>query len=76
MRLQCEARAGVEGGDLVESQRRALGVVEGFDEGPLDAGHVDGEAMAAASVLADWRRASRRVSSRDCAAKTSGWDAR
>ena len=49
--LEAEAGAGVEGSDLVEGERSVLGVVKGFDEGPLDAGDVEGEAMAAAGVL-------------------------
>ena len=51
MGLKGEARIGVEGGDLVEGERGVLGVVKGFDEGPLDAGDIDGETVAAAGEL-------------------------
>ena len=76
VRLQCEARTGVKRGDLIEGERGALGAVEGFNKRPLDAGDVESQSMAASRELADWRPASRRVSSQDCAARRSGWDAR
>ncbi len=51
VRLKRETRTGVESGDLIESERVALCAVESFDKSPLDAGDVDGEAMAAAGEL-------------------------
>ncbi len=68
MRLEGEARTGVEGGNLIEGERRAFGAVEGFNKGPLDAGNVEGETMAAAGELRVGSRATRGASSRGCAA--------
>ena len=51
VRLQGEARAGVERGYLFERERRALAAVEGFNKSPLDAGDVEGQAMTSAGEL-------------------------
>src|SRR5450631_1325151 len=49
VRLQREARSGVESDDLIESERRAICVIKGFNKCPLYAGYVNGEAVATAS---------------------------
>src|ERR1700677_1319150 len=51
MRLQTKLRSAVERGDLVQSEWSALGVIKGFDKGPLDQNNVEGEAQTAACML-------------------------
>ena len=54
----------------------AFGAVKCFDKRPLDPGYIHGKAWPAALRSADFSRAIPPDAIRDCAAKTSGWDAR
>ena len=48
--LQEQASNRLERSDLAQRERIAFRRIEGFDKGPLDSGHIDGEAMTAAGV--------------------------
>ncbi len=49
MRLEREARTGVERRNLVEGQRHAFCAVKGLNKSPLDAGDIEREAMTPAA---------------------------
>ena len=55
-----------EGCDLRKGERGAGFAVKGFNEGPLDAGYIDGEAMAATGVLRVGGKPRGELRSRGC----------